>query len=120
MLGDPTGTRDRSEIVATFSFEPQMIIAPQARLVFAQLLGQGENRDREFLVPTLQVFTVSHDADFEYELFGGHDDVSFGVRTETRIDDRRYFSAAPVTTDRHIALLSQLDSLLAPPTPEIP
>ena len=110
LLGEPTATREWSELTFQASLDPDGFLHPgirEASLPLAQSLG-GDDR---VLTPTLIVRW--HRKDEPYAgAFGNATNPSevfqLELRSGLKPEDRNYFSAAPLDSDAHVSFLTRL------------
>lgn len=110
MIGNPLRTLDYSEASVHFSFAPDAILPIPLRDVLSRALGVSADT---VLIPLLEVRTAALDAEY-----GGAAVTPQAFHLELRAGatpaQRLYFSGAPLPSDAHLQLITQLADLLAP------
>jgi hypothetical protein len=108
ILGEPRNIRDYSELTFRFPFAATALISPAL-----EELATAEDRGSPAveLTAAVEVTLTFQPAGSAYEGRGGTAGRSIQVatRAETRPEDRQYFSTAPLTTDAHIGLLTEIE-----------
>lgn len=113
-IGDPTHTRDYSEIVAHLDFDPDQLLPAGLREAIQPARVEGA---RGALVPALTIQFVEPNAEFQ----GTMADITAAaleLRAGTRPAERTYFSRAPLTTEAHIDYLHRIEEAIVGSVPD--
>jgi hypothetical protein len=113
VLGKPDTILDFSEVTAHLSFQPDAGLIPGLNALFTKVLGAEDSEQQAISVP---IYTAQLHA--THEEFPGAKNTNkgflqFTLRAGTKVDERIYFSGAPLTSDAHIAYLAELEALLS-------
>jgi hypothetical protein len=110
-LGEPSAISDASEIRVTLPFPAEALLPSPVRDAISKAL-LGSDPGQLALAPAISVRVVPID-----EEYGSPStfvrQTHLELRAGTMPDDRAYFSAAPLDTDSHLELLSELESVMS-------
>jgi hypothetical protein len=116
VLGEPWRTLELSQLSVRMSFTIDALFGAGFLAAAAGIVTGPEHRLT--FAPSLSWVTVPRREDFPGFVEGGdHTAFQLAPRAGYPISDRRFFSAAPLTTSSHIKYLSNLDKALAPRKP---
>jgi len=113
VIGSPARTLDYSEASTHFSFAPEAVLPSALRDLFGRTLPlESAGRDHDLtLIPLIEVRVRSRDSEYagantEPQAF------HLELRAGSTADDKIYYSAAPLSSNAHIALLHELENAL--------
>lgn len=108
-FGDPVRTSEFSDIRVQLDFTPEKLMPEDAFQAVSRIFSDGNSQAR--MVPAL---TMRMPSEVEYP--GNSVDInqtySLDIRAGTDVNDRVYYSAAPLSTERHLELLGALEDAL--------
>lgn len=107
-LGMPIATQDHSDIRIQLPFAPEALIAEPMRAAFAGMLGSLRAGQDLTIVPRVLVSIEAPEQEYQPAESVPRYAASLELRPETNIQDRIYYSQAPLDTDRHLAFLREI------------
>lgn len=108
VIGEPEQMLDYSEIVATYPFALDMIIAEPFREIFNTTLVKGNNKGKVMLP---SIFIQSLRADEKFAVSPQFQGLGFSLREGTQPEEHTYFSSGPLDSDTHLSYLNKLAAL---------
>jgi hypothetical protein len=111
-LGEPIDALDYSEITGHFSVPIEAGFAPGLGDLLASSLARGGQQREVALVPSFMVQVQAPGEEYPGLTLPNPHVVQFQVRAGTRPEERIYFSAAPLDTDRHFKYIEGIEAIL--------
>ncbi len=112
-VGEHERVLDYSEYVARFDFAPESFVNPMLVALVRQTGMQMEHGQELALVPSLYIVEQASEEVSRGSVVEPLSTMfQFSVRAGSKPGDRMYFSAAPVDSDKHSALLAAIDEAL--------
>ncbi len=106
-IGEPIQTKDVSEITVRVPFQIDAIVPATLRSTVAEALGTSEDASL-ILAPTLLIQAQPPDVEYPGSLSRGYRMLQLELRAGSPPRDRVLFSAAPLNSDDHLALLEKI------------
>jgi hypothetical protein len=111
VIGEPEQMLDYSEIVATYPFALDMIIAEPFRKILNTALIKGSDKGK-VMIPS--IFIQSLMVDEKFVIPPHFQGLGFSLREGTQPEERIYFSSGPLDSDTHLSYLNKLAALVSP------
>jgi hypothetical protein len=107
-LGHPVGTKDHSDIRIQLPFAPEMLVPGPIRTLFGQTLEPLLPGTKTAIVPRLLISIEPLEQEYRPSESIVQQAISLELRQDTNIQDRIYYSQAPLATDEHLAFLAKV------------
>ncbi len=111
-LGEPIATKDLSEVTVRVPFDIDALVSPALRPVLADSLGTSKNPGL-ILIPTLLVQAQPLEDEYQGSFSRGHQMLQLELRAGSPPQERILFSAAPLNSDDHRAMLEQIIPIIS-------
>jgi hypothetical protein len=112
LIGTLERVQDYSEITARYPFSLDTVLAEPLRKLLNQQTSVSNNGNLA-LIPTLAIQAYDNSQILPAVPGANHPNVfTFTLRSGTKPDERIYFSAAPLDSERHLNYLSELEAAL--------
>ncbi|MGH2558276.1 MAG: hypothetical protein ACRDJH_04360 [Thermomicrobiales bacterium] len=112
-IGQPTHTMDFSEITARFPFPGEALLPPKLRSPYRRVFGIGNAQEETHIVPTLQVRVLPRNEEFAGSAARDIRSSFLELRAGTVPADQIFYSGAPLDSDSHIDILTEIERSLA-------